>query len=53
MTYTLDGKWSSLDNVAEQEGNSVGDYSEKTLDQCKELCDDSDKCNSFIVYQPF
>ena len=46
MTYTLDGKWNSLDNVAEQEGNSVGDYSEKTLDQCKELCDDSDKCNS-------
>ena len=46
MIYILDGKWSSLDNVAEQEGNPVGDYSEKTLAQCKEICDESDMCNS-------
>ena len=46
MTYISVGKWSSLDNVADQEGNSVGDYNEKTLDQCKERCNESDRCNS-------
>ena len=39
-------QWSFLNNVAEQEGNSVGEYDQKTLDQCKSLCDDNDRCNS-------
>ena len=39
--------WSSLDNLAEHEGNSVGDYSEKTLEECQDLCKDNDGCNSF------
>ena len=38
--------WSSLDNLAEHEGNSVGDYSEKTLEECHDLCNDNDRCNS-------
>ena len=38
--------WSSLDNIAEHEGNSVGDYSEKTLEECHDLCNDNDRCNS-------
>ena len=37
----------SLNNVAVVEGNSSGDYSGKTLDQCKELCDSVQNCNSF------
>ena len=37
----------SLNNVAVDEGNSLGDYSGKTLDQCKDLCDSAQNCNSF------
>ena len=39
--------WLSLGNVADSEGNSVGDSYGKTLDQCKELCDLNTNCNSF------
>ena len=34
-------------NVAENEGKSVGDYKDKTLEQCKELCNKNRLCKSF------
>ena len=36
-----------LNNVAKSEGNSVGDYSGKKLEQCKDLCTLNPECKSF------
>ena len=41
ITYNLiilGQTWHQLENVAADEGNSVGDYSGKTLEQCWTLC---------------
>ena len=50
LTYfkVCDNSWISLGNVANAEGNSVGDSNGKTLDECKELCDLNTNCNSFV-----
>ena len=50
LTYfkVCDNSWISLGNVANAEGNSVGDSYGKTLDECKELCDLNTNCNSFV-----
>jgi len=50
LTYfkESDPSWLSLGNVADSEGSSVGDSYGKTLDQCKELCDLNQDCNSFV-----
>ena len=45
----LDIIWHSLTNVAKFEGNSVGDIAGQTLQQCKKLCNQNVRCNSFAI----
>ena len=47
LSYLLEGTWNALDSVSVKEGNSVGDYNEKSLDECKDLCKNNYRCNSF------
>ena len=43
----LGQKWYQLEHVAVDEGKSVGDYTNKTLNQCKVLCEQNVRCASF------
>ena len=45
-------KWQALENVALNEGKSLGDIRDKTLEQCKALCEQTQMCASF-AYSSF
>ena len=49
--YLDDNVYYSLNNVAVDEGNSLSDHSGKSLDQCKDLCNLNENCNSFTFGQ--
>ena len=44
----MDIIWYKLDNVADPEGNGVGVVEKgKTLEKCKEICNNNHECKSF------
>ena len=45
-------RWQALENVALNEGNSLSDSPNKTLEQCKALCEHTKLCASF-AYSSF
>ena len=50
----LECSWEKLGgdgHVAEIEGNTVDSHSDKTLDECKDLCDLNLECKSFSFTQ--
>ena len=48
IIYILDCNYGgTFHQVVKDEGNGLNFFTDKTLDECKKLCDKSRKCNSF------